>query len=266
MPKPQVTVVCPNNTCPDYDAVTNKRKKVTQDQGKPMPKCPSCQTKMVNNPSLMVEREADPFKGLADRVRRECATQSPSHQYVRAVVDFLDSDDGKKFQGDFNAEMKKEIDFGKFTKNNPARSELAGDVCVDNAMNNAGTELPDGCPVGEKFTFEIPYIMQTAGWTHMAFCHNAPILTKEFAEFRKSVQSKRQYLVVWTQNKGQSESHMICITVDGSRSAMIHDPQEQPNNYAGGFCEAWESPSPGGAALNPRCSLDLKTGKTGEYS
>src|SRR5262245_38396834 len=88
----------------------------------------------------------------------------------------------------------------KIHQEQPARSELAGDVCVDNAMNNAGTELPDGCPVGEKFTFEIPYIMQTAGWTHMAFCHNAPILTKEFAEFRKSVQSKRQYLVVWTQN------------------------------------------------------------------
>lgn len=266
MGKPQVTLACANNSCPDYDAITNKRKTVTQDQGKPPPKCPTCGLKMVNNPQLLKLREADPFPRLANKVRDACATQSAEHKYMRAVVGYLESAEGKKFQSDFNVEMNKDTDFGKFTKNDPARSEAAGDICVDNAMTNAGCDLPAGCPWGEKFTFEVPYIMQQIGWVHMAFCKGAVLLNAEFSAFRKAVKANRQYLVQWTQNKGQSESHMICITLDGSGSAVIYDPQEQPNNYSMGYCEAWENPKPGGAALTPNCTLDLKTGKIGDYA
>src|SRR6476469_4268141 len=40
--------------------------------------------------------------------------------------------------------------------------------CFDNSLvRYAGGTLPPLCPVGEKFDFEIPYLMSTFGWKYL---------------------------------------------------------------------------------------------------
>src|SRR5262245_19711793 len=110
------------------------------------PNCPKCAQAMTR-PGVVVAVVQDPFTTLENKVNSACNSETNEHKYVRAVVAYLKSD-AVKFKPDFIAEIKKEIDFKKFTKNEGeyVRSEADGDICFDNAMKNAGSELPTGCP------------------------------------------------------------------------------------------------------------------------
>jgi hypothetical protein len=255
------TFTCMNDKCAGKRG-EKRQTKQQPDTLKTIPSCPKCFEPMSPPAQQAKTLVADEFDALAARVRQVCPTETAAHKYCRAVVAFLGTDEGEKFQDDFKAELKKAIDFGKFTANNPARSQAAGDVCFDSAMTNAECDYPEGCPEGEKFSFECPYILKQAGWTHMGFCKGAKLLTAKFSDFLKNAQGGRQYLVQWTQVAKNTESHMICITVDtGGTSAWIYDPQKRNMNYASGFCEAWSSPEEGGAPLSPKCRLDVKSGQ-----
>jgi hypothetical protein len=144
-------------------------------------------------------------------------------------------------------------------------------VCVDNALKAVGMALPAGCPPGEKYTFEVPYIMQNAGWTYMDYSSRVPMLQAPMSEFLERAQTEpaaRVYLVVRSEHAGAAESHMIVVyaTAAGrNQEAWIHDAQKLTNNYANGYCEVWMSPSGAETKKSPYCSFDLDTARMGDW-
>lgn len=265
----QYRVKCGNPACaesrsPEFNLV--------QDDIKP-PRCGRCLQPLAivrSNPAP-VQQSQTPLQQAMAKARQTRVANTPQGNHVDAVLTYLLSAEGRKFQADFETEMAKDIDIRKFC-GAIGRSGKAGDVCVDNALAAAGVQLPPGCPAGEKYSFEVPYMMQAIGWPYLGTCAKRGLLETRLSSVRGYLRSnpqptKRQYLLVWTQNKGSSESHMVQLVVAAqNKGAWLHDPQKQPNNYTEGYCEAWSNPlAYAGKVKGPYCSFNLDTGERGAY-
>lgn len=205
------------------------------------------------------------FDSLAKKVADELGANY-NGSYCKSVIDFLKTNaDAQKFKGDFESEMRKGTELKKFAGKSP-RANIADKICFDNALRNAGFEPPPGFTWGEKFDFEIPYIMDYGEWTYMAvFQGNQPFSVK-FPDFLATVQAGYQYMVATRQTSAASIGHMICITINADgESGWIYDPQKQPMKYTDWVCEAWESSATGGKSLDPKCTLDVATGERGNF-
>jgi hypothetical protein len=232
--------------------------------GKPV-LCPTCAKPMKKTSAAMADLAPATF---ADMVKKVSGAMGFGYKgsYCAAVIDCLTNDThGQKFQPDFTLEMRKDTEVRKFIGADK-RAAIADKICFDNAMGNAGFAAPPGFPKGEKFDFEIPYILKHAEWLYMDVFHGKPLFTVKFTEFLAKVKAGHQYMVSTRQNTNSQIGHMLCITIDGSgANGWIYDPQRQPMNYVGWFCEAWESPETGGESLDPKCTLDLRSGKRGDF-
>jgi hypothetical protein len=134
-------------------------------------------------------------------------------------------------------------------------------------MAEAGFNLPEGCPEGEKFNFEIPFIMSTMEWKHMDFCNGLPtVFTKTFKDFLGAVQGGYSYMLATQATATSPIGHMIFIYVDEDESeGWLHDPQMLKLPYKDHVCEAWESPYPAGGKQKPGCTVNLTTGVIGTF-
>lgn len=270
MAQRQYRVKCDNRACKAYGGPEFN---VEQDDIKP-PRCGQCLLPLtvVRSTLAPVQQSQTPLQKTFAKVQQTRAQNTPQGRYVDAVLAYLQSEGGRKFRADFETEMAKDIDVRKFC-GVTGRSGKAGDVCVDNALTAAGVALPAGCPAGEKYSFEVPYMMQAINWPYLATCAKRGLLETRLASVRGYLRSnpqptKRQYLLVWTQNKGSSESHMVQLVVAAqNKGAWLHDPQKQPNNYTVGYCEAWSNPvAYTGKVKGPYCSFNLDTGERGDYA
>lgn len=266
MPLQTVKGQCQNPVCKKK----GEQQTLTLDSSK-NPRCSQCAQLLTNVVKTDVKVAAvpgTPYEKAKKRVL-DARGNTPLGNYVANVVKFLDVN--HKFRNDFIEEMDKDVDFTKFVKNaSPARATSARDICVDNALRAVGANLPVGCPEGEKYTFEVPYIMQAAGWTYLDYSQNRPMLQAPISTFRGRARQEtgaRVYLLVRSEQAGATESHMVVVYVTAqgpSQEAWIHDVQEQNNSYASGFCEVWMMAS-AAAPRRPFCSLDLQTGAIGTW-
>ena len=232
--------------------------------GKPV-LCVECSKPMKKASAAMANIAPVTFPDMVKKVA-DAKGISFKGSYCAAVIDCLTKDvHGQKFQSDFISEIRKDTELRKFIGTDK-RAVIADKICFDNAMNNARFEAPPGFPAGEKFDFEIPYILQHAAWPYMAIFHGKPLFSVKFPDFLATVQAGHQYMVATRQKSDSPIGHMICITIDGNgANGWIYDPQKQPIKYVDWVCEAWESPEVGGASLEPKCTLDLRNGKRGEF-
>ncbi len=225
--------------------------------------CPDCRKPMKKTSAALANVAPLTFTDLVKKVTEAMAFGFKG-SYCAAVIDCLTKDThGQKYQPDFTLEMRKDTEVRKFIGTDK-RAAIADKICFDNAMRNAGFEAPPGFPEGEKFDFEIPYIMKHAKWVYVDIFHGKPLFTVKFTDFLAKVKVGHQYMVSTRQNTNSMIGHMLCITIEGS-GGWIYDPQKQPINYTDWFCEAWESPEAGGKSLDPKCTLDLRNGKRGKF-
>jgi hypothetical protein len=259
---------CTKNGCPKFGVPVTIR----LDPAK-KPRCGVCAQ------LLTIDREKDvaektgpntPYDKTKRRVLEAIDAGSDLGKYCAKVLAFLDTH--HKFRHDFITELDKPIDLGKFTKNSGETKRATDNKssCTDFAFEYVGVALPPGCPKGEKFSFETPYIMETAGWTYLDYCRNRPLLNAPFSMFRVNAAKEavwRKYLVVWALEAGKTESHMFAVIVEpNGKAAWLYDPQQQAANYTKGFCEVWMNPEAGGSKPDDSyCALDLGTGEKGEW-
>jgi hypothetical protein len=258
---------CQNPGC----SLRGQTQTLTLDSSK-VPRCGKCAQPLVDPTKADVKKPAAPSTPYdkAKQAVRAAYGVGQMAGYIEKVLQFLDLN--HKFRADFIEEMGKQVDFTKFVRNSGhVRATSERDICVDNALRAVGANLPQGCPAGEKYTFEVPCIMEACGWTYMDYSRNRPMLQAPFSTFLGRAQQEtggRVYLVVRSEHAGASESHMIVVyaTAQGAtQQAWIHDVQKQPNNYAEGYCEVWMSLTAAATPRKPYCTLDLRTGKIGAW-
>jgi hypothetical protein len=179
--------------------------------------------------------------------------------YQKKVIDYLNSS-AATFKSDFVTEMKKDEDFKKFT-GQKERENTRTTNCFDNAIDFAGSALPLGCPVGEKFDFEIPYIMNTIQWTYLTPSRGG-FFSSTFAEFLAKAKTGYSYLLATRPTATSTIGHMITVYMDPEEGRpWLYDPQKQGLTYETCVCEAWESPAEAGSTMRPGCWLNATTGK-----
>src|SRR5262249_17010965 len=119
--------------------------------------------KVCHGPTVKTEVKAGAtFEGRVNQVK--LAVPNYNGPYQKQAIDYLVTNNLAGLKTDFLEEMSKEEDYKKFVGQKP-RANTDQTNCFDNAfVNYAGGELPDGCPAGEKYEFEMPYLMSTINW------------------------------------------------------------------------------------------------------
>lgn len=176
--------------------------------------------------------------------------------YQRKVLSHL-LECGEFFKEDFVDEVNKPSELNKFlgvTK----RPTDADKVCVDNALTAVGYAFPATLPRGEKFTFEVPCIMETAGWTFM----NGPgdIFKTKFTALADAVEANTMYLICAKQVSNKI-GHMVVITTAGDKTAYLTDAQKQPNNYGVYMYVGWRYGAVPASRPKPYRKINLATGR-----
>jgi hypothetical protein len=224
---------------------------------KPCPKCKK-QMKKTEAPKQVVT-----FEGLAGKVK-EALPNTYNASFQKQIIDYLTQKNLAGYKADFVAEMKKPEDFSKFV-GKKARENTSTTDCFDNAfVRYAGAELPALCPVGEKYDFEIPYLMHTFGWKYLG--NAVQCFTMKFTAMLKVVRPGYSYLVATRVNTSSTIGHTIILYGASKDQVWLHDLQMVTPSYDSNVCEAWESPEAMGGLQKPGCYLSLKTGKsTGDW-
>ncbi len=189
-------------------------------------------------------------------------TISMTHKtHARSVMQYLSRCD-QYFKDDFLDEIKKPTELPKFVGLSTRPNGLSV-VCVDNALTSAGTPRPATCPAGEKFTFELPYLMNACGWTLVNHLNIHTQLLKTMSVHPNSI-----YLVD-VKAPGNPISHMVIITTGANPTAdcWITDKQKLNTDYSNATYLAWRSnnaaPSP---PPKPYRAFDLSQGKQQAHS
>jgi hypothetical protein len=161
------------------------------------------------------------------------------------------------FKQDFISEMNRPIELAKFTGKS-VRSSHKDKICVDNALKAVSFAFPKDYPKGEKFTFEVPYIMKLAGWEFMN--KDDDIFKSKFTTLEAKVSPNKVYLVC-TKLSSNEIGHMIVLTVNSKKEAFVTDAQKQPNNYGIYEFIAWKSKQDVTTIPFPYRPIDLSTGQ-----
>jgi hypothetical protein len=158
----------------------------------------------------------------------------PTKDYCQAVMNSLLTY-GAPLKATFVADMKQNAFLEVFVK--ASRADDPQKRCLDDALAAAGARKSPGHPVGEKFDWEIPYIMDFAQW-QIAF--GTGVAWGDLSAFLGRCADGKQYLVM-TRLKGKADGHTILITkVAGT--LWISDKQRQNYTYNICDCIAWLRP------------------------
>ena len=221
-------------------------------------RCSSC-----NKPSLVkyVEEVTEAFEvtfvRTVEEARTYCQEKNSTHynEYLKGLFEALPSYP-LFFKQDFMVEYKNSRE--KIC-NPSTRQKVSGVNCVAQAFQMAGTAVPKNIPVGEKMTFEMPYIMKLSGWTALS-------LDKAFEQNLRALvtQPSHLYLVSTKEGKKQNEyGHTILIATNESNDAWIIDFQNLYNKNVDLYLErmfvAWSRPNLKGWGPKPEY-LSVKLG------
>jgi hypothetical protein len=240
--------ICVNTKTPNCP---QKKVAIEQSGQKPCPQCKG-QMKKTDPP-----KQGYSFEGLAGEVAK--AVNSYPASYQKKVIDYLSQSNLTGYKDDFVAEMKKPEDFGKFV-GTKARENTDTTNCFDNSFVwYAGAELPPLCPIGEKFDFEIPYLLSTFGWKYLG--NGTKCYAMQVSKLLTTVREGYSYLVMTRENAAYTIGHTITLYVPSKGVIWLHDPQmiEPPSTTS--VWEAWESGKQLGSTQKPGCYMNVKTGK-----
>jgi hypothetical protein len=154
--------------------------------------------------------------------------------YCRAVMAYLPTH-AAPLKASFVTDMKQDADLNVFVNAN--RANDVQKRCVDDALNRARALKSPGHPVGEKYDWEIPYIMSFAQWP---IASGGAVAWVDLSTFLGRCAAGTQY-VVMTRLRGQPHGHTILITKIGE-TLWISDKQEQNYDYSKCECIAWSRP------------------------
>ncbi len=178
------------------------------------------------------------------------------NSYQKAVID----DVGTRpyfFKQDFINEMKRGIEFDRFI-GKTKRPDSKDKDCVDNALKAAKYAFPGNHPKGEKYTFEVPYIMKRADWDFIN--KDNDIFKSNFKMLENKVSPNSVYLVL-TKKSFNEIGHMIVLAVKSKNEAFVCDAQKQPTDYSLYEYVAWKSKQELTSIPVPYRPIDLSTGK-----
>lgn len=178
------------------------------------------------------------------------------HSYQKSVIEDVTSR-AFFFKKDFIDEMNRPIELAKFIGKS-LRSTHNDKTCVDNALKAVSFAFPKHLPKGEKFTFEVPYIMKLAGREFMN--KDDDIFKSKFTTLADKVSAGKMYLVC-TKMSSNEIGHMILLTVNSNNEAFVTDTQKQPNNYCVYEYVAWKSNKTVTTIPVPYRFIDLSTGR-----
>jgi hypothetical protein len=182
------------------------------------------------------------------------------NSYQKAVVEDV-STRPYFFKQDFISEMRREIELAKFTSKTK-RPDSKDKICVDNALRAVKYGFPSDYPKGEKFTFEVPYIMKRADWVFIN--KDDDIFKSKFTMLEKKVSPNKVYLVC-TKMPSNEIGHMIVLTVNSESEAFVSDAQKQPNNYSLYEYVAWKAKQNLSNIPVPYRPIDLSIGKFSKH-
>jgi hypothetical protein len=172
------------------------------------------------------EEPADPiFPRTVEKVQ-SALDKKWSSSYQRKVVESLNAAPWY-FRQDFIDEMSKDQEFKKFT-GQVDRPKDPGKVCVDNALAASNYAFPDWYPKGEKFTFELPYLLSQTGFKSIN--DDSDIFKSSFTTLANKLQAGQMYLIV-AKKLDEKIGHMVILTTDTTSNAFLTDKQKLAFNY-----------------------------------
>jgi hypothetical protein len=173
--------------------------------------------------------------------------------YCRGVMDSFMSEPRRSgyvdgyavaFKDQFIQAMKKETSLNGFVS--CLRPRDAQKQCVDNALTASQSRLSVGHPQGEKEEWEMPYILHCANWQLASTSGYTWMAMSGFlTQVCNRANLRTQYVLV-ARPPGNTNSHAILLTVDGSsrqKSFWITDRQKAANDYSTQECIAWSRPT-----------------------
>ena len=206
--------------------------------GTPHSKCPFCQ-QAVQGPQPIA---AATFASTRDQVVSKLDSINAFRDtkfYCNAVMESLENITSG-LRETFIANMQNPQYLTTFVTN--PRANDAQKRCVDNALSRGSGVQSRGYPMGEKFEWEMPYIMTTAGW--LLFTGNTyafedmPTVLGRCADALGGTQ-----FMFLAMPRGKTDGHAILIT-KFSNALWVTDPQRAPNQYnLNHNCIAWRRPS-----------------------
>jgi len=220
--------------------------------------CPEC-VALMEEEAVVAVVVSPRFLEARDKVEAKIKERSLADDavvYQRKVLSHL-LECGEYFKEDFVDEVNKPSELSKFLGLSKRPTE-ADKVCVDNALTAVGYAFPATLPRGEKFTFEVPYIMEAAGWAFM----NGPTDTfnTRFTALADAVAANSMYLICAKQAANKI-GHMVVITTDGNKTAYLTDAQKQPNNYSVYMYVGWRYGAAPASRPKPYRKINLATGR-----
>jgi hypothetical protein len=217
----------------------------------PNPNCPECNQRMAS-----AEPPVDPtFAEAVKKVRTKLADKWEA-SYQQKVCDNLERG-AWFFRADFIDEMSKPTELAKFV--DPTKRPLdPGKVCVDNALAAVAYAFPIWYPKGEKFTFELPYLLQETGFASMNDATD--VFKTSFKALAGKVANGQMVLVV-AKKESEKIGHMVVITTDGQGNAFLTDAQKLAFDYGLYNHIAWRYGAAPVAPPRPCKPVTLSTGK-----
>jgi hypothetical protein len=263
----------PTWVCPGTKAPCNKLEEdeelptYTDEQKKKVAGwCPSCKTKLVEvkpKPgAVKVVTEEETLMKIVSEAREGAQKANKAHyaEYVKPLLDDLVGYP-KVFKDDFLREWKTgEVQSKLYEPSNRLSGKSLD--CVQQAVSAASLSWPDRIPTGEKFQFELPYVLgKGLKWAYVGDLKNA----YSFLLKTLKTQKNKFYLVsVQSAPTGAMEGHMILIVTDGENSASLLDFQNQKSQSRALGClehyyAAWSFPRPETYTV-PSWAMEIKLG------
>jgi hypothetical protein len=233
---------CENRGCKwlkDTANVSRKQYETTQTSKAKNPNCKHCNLVMKGPTTPAAARPAVfDFNAAVTKVRTKLQTvnAAATKQYCEAVMTYLQAN-ATALKDTFVEDIKKDAYVDVFVNAN--RANDVQKRCVDDALKRASAPMAVGHPTGEKFDWEIPYIMSVAGWDRLAA--GAGKYWMSMVDFLGQCQPGQQYLLA-SRPRGSADGHTILITNSGG-TLWVSDVQEQGYNYGQCDCIAWKRPA-----------------------
>jgi hypothetical protein len=205
------------------------------------PACKHCKLHMKGPlaPGPVVVARPFDYDAAVAKVRAKLAgnASQPTKDYCEAVMTSL-LKYADSLKAAFVEDMKHDAHLAVFVS--PSRANDDQKKCVDNAVTEAKAPKAAGHPVGEKFDWEIPYIMNVAGWQIASGPEVAWVDMSEVLQTIAKGTNGTQYLVS-AKFKAKADGHTILVTrID--KTLWVSDRQKQLYDYRTCDCIAWSRP------------------------
>lgn len=217
--------------CTNKDCKHHKNKKPFQDHAK---KCSECEKPLSATWEAAAEETVEQrFVALLTKVKAKFDKKNKHHAgWVLPMLDHL-SNSAEYFKADFVSELYKAseseglnaINLAKLADPEKRAAEFSTS-CVDQALDKLKTqvELPAEYPKGEKFDFELPFLLKSK-WSFLNTGANPPF-TKTVKDLLRAAKAGESYLVIYRMTDAAKIGHAVFITVSSKGTPFLYDAQK----------------------------------------